>query len=288
MQHEVLGDDLLRRHVGDADERQDLVRPAGGEQRRRQLQRVRGDDVVVGQAVDQQQRAGQPIGERQQRVGVVDVGLLAGIAEVALGVVRVVETPLGDRRAGDGGVEDVGPAQHGERGEVAAEAPAADGDALEVEHAVLLGGVVQGGDLVVEDRGRQVVVDRPLPLAAAARRAATVGDDDGEPLVGEPLRGQVGVVGPHGRAPHGARRRGRAGRAAASRRGRSAAARPWRCAGRRRRRGARRRGCSAWPRPSTARRRRGSPTSRRARRASPSAPRSCRRRRRRRARRARR
>ena len=82
-----------------------------------------------------------PVGQRQQRVGVVDVGLLVGVAEVALGVVGVVEAPLGDRRAGDGGVEDVGPAQHGERGEVAAEAPPADGDAVEVEHAVLLGGV---------------------------------------------------------------------------------------------------------------------------------------------------
>ena len=66
-------------------------------------------------------------GERQQRAGVVDVGPCVRVAEVALGVVGVVEPPLGDRRAGDGGVEDVGPAQHGERGEVAAEAPAADG-----------------------------------------------------------------------------------------------------------------------------------------------------------------
>ena len=59
MQQQVLGDDLLRRHVGDPDERQHLVRPPGGEQRRRQLQRVGGDDVVVGEPVDQQQRTGQ-------------------------------------------------------------------------------------------------------------------------------------------------------------------------------------------------------------------------------------
>ena len=91
----------------------------------------------------EQQRPGQLGGQRQQRAGVVDVGLLGRVAEVALGVVRVVQPPLGDRRAGDGGVEHVGPAQHGERGEVAAEAPAADGDPLEVEHGVLLGGAVQ-------------------------------------------------------------------------------------------------------------------------------------------------
>ena len=51
-QEQVLGHDLLRRHVGDARQRQHLVRPAGGEQRRRQLQRVGGDHVVVGEPVD--------------------------------------------------------------------------------------------------------------------------------------------------------------------------------------------------------------------------------------------
>ena len=55
VQQEVLGDDLLRRHVRDADQREHLVGPSGGEQRRRQLQRVGSEDVVVGEAVDQQQ-----------------------------------------------------------------------------------------------------------------------------------------------------------------------------------------------------------------------------------------
>ena len=59
MQHHVLGDDLLRRHVRDADEGQDLVRLSGGQQCRRQLQGVSGDDVVVGESVDQQQRTGE-------------------------------------------------------------------------------------------------------------------------------------------------------------------------------------------------------------------------------------
>ena len=58
-QEQVLGHHLLRRHVGDAGQRQHLCGRPAGEQRRRQPQRVGGDDVVVGEAVDQQQRAGQ-------------------------------------------------------------------------------------------------------------------------------------------------------------------------------------------------------------------------------------
>ena len=44
---------LLRRHVRDPGQRQHRMRPAGGEKCGGQLQRVRGEDVVVGQAVDQ-------------------------------------------------------------------------------------------------------------------------------------------------------------------------------------------------------------------------------------------
>ena len=101
VEQQVLGDDLLRGHVRDADQGQHLVRLAGGEQRRRQLQRVGGDDVVVGEAVDQQQRPGQ----RRRPAAAATSGVRRGrrrrVAEVALGVVRVVQPPLGDRRAGD-------------------------------------------------------------------------------------------------------------------------------------------------------------------------------------------
>ena len=196
MQEQVLGHDLLRGHVGDPGERQHLVRPAGGEQRRRQAEGVGGDDVVVGEAVDQEQRPGRRGGQREQRAGVVDLGLLAGIAQVALRVVGVVEPPLGDRRAGDGGVEHVRAPQHGEGGEVAAEAPAADRHALQVEDAVLLGRPLKCLDLVLEDRRGEV--DGPLaPTPTRARRTPPVGDDDGEPLVGHPLCPDVGVVGAH-------------------------------------------------------------------------------------------
>ena len=98
MQQQVLGDDLLRRHVRDADQRQHLVRLAGGEQRRRQLQRVGGDDVVVGEAVDRAAAAGSAAAasgssELSRRTASAST---RRVAEVALGVVRVVQPPLGD------------------------------------------------------------------------------------------------------------------------------------------------------------------------------------------------
>ena len=70
-----------------------------GEQRRRQLQRVRHDDVVVGEPVDQQQR---PVrlrrrGRTDASSAVVELGVLRRVAEVALGVGRVVEVLVGDR-----------------------------------------------------------------------------------------------------------------------------------------------------------------------------------------------
>ncbi len=65
-------------------------------------------------------------GDGQQRALVVGLRVSIRITEVALGVVRVVQTPLGDGSTGNGSVEDVGPSQHGEGGEVPAERPAAN------------------------------------------------------------------------------------------------------------------------------------------------------------------
>ena len=52
----------------------------------------------------------------------------------------------------------------------------------------LFGDTVQCGDLVVEGRPGEVTVYGPFPVAAPSRRSAAIGDDDGEPLIGEPLR----------------------------------------------------------------------------------------------------
>ena len=64
-QQRVLGDDLLRRHVRHAAQRQHVVRPAGLEQRGGQPQGVRHHHVVVGQAVQDQQRPGQRAARRR-------------------------------------------------------------------------------------------------------------------------------------------------------------------------------------------------------------------------------
>ena len=92
-------------------------------------------------------------------------------------------------------MEDVGTPEHGQRREVPAERPAGDGHPSEVELArELVGDTLQGVDLVLERLGGQVEVDAVVPGMAPAAGAASVGDDDGEALVGEPLRLEIGVV----------------------------------------------------------------------------------------------
>ena len=63
----------------------------------------------------------------------VHLGIVLRVAAVPLGVVRVVQPPVGDRGAGDRRVEDVRAAQHGERGEVTAVRPAADADPGQIQ-----------------------------------------------------------------------------------------------------------------------------------------------------------
>ncbi len=63
-QQQVLGHVLLGRHVGDTGERQHGVRPPGGEQRRRESQRVCRHHVVVGETVDEHQRPAERGGRR--------------------------------------------------------------------------------------------------------------------------------------------------------------------------------------------------------------------------------
>src|ERR1700733_8687981 len=108
--------------------------------------------------------------------------MLAGEAEVALRGDRVVPPPLGHRGPGDRGGENVGPAQDGKRGEVAAERPAAYADVVGVELArVLPDDVLEGAHLVVEAGGGDVEPDLAFPGRAAGVRATAVRDDHCEP-----------------------------------------------------------------------------------------------------------
>ena len=83
--------------------------PTGLQQGPGELQGVGRHDVVVGHAVDEEQRALQ-----QSRLGAeVGTGVVARlrrrITEVPLRVVGVVEAPVGHRSACDRSVEHVGP-----------------------------------------------------------------------------------------------------------------------------------------------------------------------------------
>jgi hypothetical protein len=88
-------------------------------------------------------------------------------------------------------VEDVGPTQHGERGEIAAEAPATDADLGHVEEGVVVGQVEQSAHLIVEHRAGQVEVNGALPLRTASWCTPAVDDHHREALIGEPLRAEI-------------------------------------------------------------------------------------------------
>ena len=164
------------------------MRAARFEQGARQPQRVGHHHVVVGHAVHEQQRPLEARGERCEIRALVVARLVPWIAEVALGVVRVVQPPFGDRRAGHCGVEHVGPAQHGECREIPAERPSANRDPREIEMRMTTGHLEERHNLIVERMRREVTADRALPGGAARRRAASVAHDHREALVGEPLR----------------------------------------------------------------------------------------------------
>ena len=127
-QHEILCDLFLAGHVCDAGQREHGVRPPGGQERRRKPQRVRYDHVVVGQPVDEHERAFQPRCIIDQRVMVVSIRVLIRVTEIALCVKSVIKPLIGDWSAGHGCVEDVGASKHGQRGQVTAMGPAADAD----------------------------------------------------------------------------------------------------------------------------------------------------------------
>ncbi len=165
---------------------------------RDRAQGVREDHVVVGEAVHDHQRPVRFSGGRQsvgrhEGTPRVRLRVLLRVAEIALRVMRVVEPPVRHRRPGDPRAEDVGAAQHRETRQPAAEGPAADRHPGQVQR-IPLREVLQRLHLVVQ-RQREVVVDGLLPGGGTSGGTPPVRDHDREPLVGEPLRGEVRVVG---------------------------------------------------------------------------------------------
>ena len=146
-----------------------------------------GEHVVIGQAVYEQQGTPQARRQGQERRAQVSPRLDVGVPQETLGVVGVIEGPVRYRGAGDGGVEHVGPGQHGQRRQVPPERPAPYGHPGEVEVLDLTGSTVKGVHLVLEHRPGQVQVHFTLEGRPSPRRAPAVRHHHGKTLVGEPL-----------------------------------------------------------------------------------------------------
>ena len=173
--------------VGRAGQRQDRVRAAGREQRRGHPERVRHHHVVVGQPVNKQQRPGQAGGLGDGGGPGVSVRVLLRQAEEPLPPVRVVEPLIVRRGPGNGRVEHVGAAEHGDGRERAAIGPAVDTDPRPVQVGERRAERVERVHLIVKRRRQGVAEHRLRPLRPAARSAAPVGHQDGEAVLGEPL-----------------------------------------------------------------------------------------------------
>src|SRR5262249_60282445 len=106
------------------------------------------------------------------------------------GVGGVVFSPGGAGGAGAGGLEDARPLETPRGRHVPAERPADDADAFEVQFRMLVAEELESLHLVFERDGSELLVDRPLPVAAATRGAAIVHGHDYESLIGDPLRNQ--------------------------------------------------------------------------------------------------
>ena len=126
-------------------------------------------------------------------------GSRSGIAQVALGVVRVVQPIVADGRARDGRVEDVRSLQDRERRQLAPEGPTADRHPRGVEERPPLGRRGEPVGLVVQRDG-EVEMDRPLPRHAPPVHAAPVDRQhrDAEPIR-EVLLRPVGAAPPDDR-----------------------------------------------------------------------------------------
>ena len=174
---------------------------SGSHQRLAQTQAVRNRHIVVGESVDEHERA-----IELRRVGDDAVTFVHGRveAEVTLGVMRVVQRPVGRRCTRAGRSERFRRFQHGERGKESAIRPADHGNAIEVglrdggfrgflvflrsQYCQRFRQRTYGVYLVFERHGFHGFVDGTVPFRPASGGAASVGGDHDVALVGPPLR----------------------------------------------------------------------------------------------------
>ena len=192
MQQEVLGDDLLRCHVGDPDSGRNVCGRPAAQQSGRQPQRVRGGHVVVGQPVDQQQRPGQRrprAATRSPRAYAVGVLARAAPGTARCTRCRTAATASPGHRRSRRGRLGAAAARTARRG---------------TRRTTSRGWRPEPGRAPRDGRPRPPAARRPGPRGRGRqvephgalqrrrpRRAAAVGDDDGESLVRPPLGLQV-------------------------------------------------------------------------------------------------
>ena len=145
-----------------------------------------GVDVLVHLAVDQEELAGQ-IG-RQAPVRLLIVMGVDLRAHVALDPARFVETVVVVAGRGDADLVEVGVAQDGVGGGVAAGRVAVDPDPAEVEGGLAVAELADRGDVVGETGVAEVAVADVVVGARAPRHPQTVDHDDDEAQFGDRLR----------------------------------------------------------------------------------------------------
>ena len=151
-------------HVRAVAQRQELVMTTSGKKKIGQLQRVRCEHVVVGEAVYEHEGAGQVACQWQQAAAVISRSVCLRVAQVALGIARVVQPPLGDGRPCNCRVEHMRHLQHCQCCKVAAEGPSDDADPARVDvSGVKSGQCSHGGRLVLKRWRCEVVVHAALP-----------------------------------------------------------------------------------------------------------------------------
>lgn len=144
--------------------------------------------VVVGHPVVDQQWPLQRGRVREHRGLFIHLAGSIRLAQVALGVVRVVQTPIGDRGTGGGGLEVLGLLEDAHQAHVPSVATAVDGDFVGVDPGQGAQ-VLHTLDLVGHLDLSHSVIDRVLESFAARGRAPVVQGEDGVALLRHVLAG---------------------------------------------------------------------------------------------------
>ena len=144
----------------DAAQGQEGVGPASGHQRLRQPQRMSDGHVVVGESMDEHQRAMQARSILDDAIAAVDLRVHS---QITLGVMRVVQRPVRRRSACTGGVEHLGRVDDGQCGQEPPVGPSDYRDPVQIRLGGRLGQRADGLDLIGEGDVLHVVDDLAIP-----------------------------------------------------------------------------------------------------------------------------